>query len=468
LSGAQRGHFRRVNRQAALEFVLPQENWSVSQGTEIDVKQLILSNAPFGPQTVEQISEAIATNPANYRAVRDAVGELDAQPDQTPASKVRLGVGLYLLGRYYRAIEVLGEADGGPLAHFYKAKAYFANGQYDEAIRAYEQAAKAGYGADQCALGRAEALRYKNDPKGALAILDGLSGAVEQTAEYLYQRGATIAALGGNPSEVIALYERAVERDPNHPGALFGLAMENDRHGNDNVAIELYERSTNRFPPHLGSLINLGILYEDHNRMDRAYQCYQRILDVFPMHARARMFLKDVDAAGGGPIDDDSLRLRERQNQLLSVPVTDFELSVRSRNCLQKMGILTLGDLARATEQELLNSKNFGETSLAEIKEMMASKGLRLGMFADEKHAAEVYEPADMTPDEQALLGRPIADLNLSVRARKCMIRLGVATIGELIRHTGDELLECKNFGVTSLNEVREKLTAHGLKLRGD
>ena len=73
-----------------------------------------------------------------------------------------------------------------------------------------------------------------------------------------------------------------------------------------------------------------------------------------------------------------------------------------------------------------------------------------------------------MSDDERALLDRPIADLNLSVRARKCMVRLGLTTIGELLRRTGDDLLECKNFGVTSLNEVREKLTAHGLKLRGD
>ena len=63
---------------------------------------------------------------------------------------------------------------------------------------------------------------------------------------------------------------------------------------------------------------------------------------------------------------------------------------------------------------------------------------------------------------------RPIAELNLSVRARKCMVRLGISTIGELLRRTGDELLECKNFGVTSLNEVREKLGPIGLKLRGD
>ena len=48
------------------------------------------------------------------------------------------------------------------------------------------------------------------------------------------------------------------------------------------------------------------------------------------------------------------------------------------------------------------------------------------------------------------------------------MVRLGLTTIGELVRKTGDDLLECKNFGVTSLNEVREKLAIQGLRLRGD
>ena len=66
------------------------------------------------------------------------------------------------------------------------------------------------------------------------------------------------------------------------------------------------------------------------------------------------------------------------------------------------------------------------------------------------------------------MLARPISELNLSVRARKCMIRLGINTLGDLVRRTGDDLLECKNFGVTSLNEVREKLTVLGLKLRGE
>ena len=68
----------------------------------------------------------------------------------------------------------------------------------------------------------------------------------------------------------------------------------------------------------------------------------------------------------------------------------------------------------------------------------------------------------------QALLNKPISELSLSVRARKCMSKLNIQTVGDLIKHTGDELLECKNFGVTSLNEVRDKLTTLGLKLKND
>ena len=48
------------------------------------------------------------------------------------------------------------------------------------------------------------------------------------------------------------------------------------------------------------------------------------------------------------------------------------------------------------------------------------------------------------------------------------MTRLGIKSIGELIKKTADELLSCKNFGVTSLNEINEKLASKGLKLRGE
>jgi DNA-directed RNA polymerase subunit alpha len=250
---------------------------------------------------------------------------------------------------------------------------------------------------------------------------------------------------------------------------LFGLALESDRRGNDEKAIELYERATQTYPAHVGSLLNLGVLYEDRQQFDAAQACFQRVLDCYPDNKRARLFSKDAVASGDMYFDEEAQKRNERLNQVLNIPVTDFELSVRSRNCLEKIGVFTLGDLTRTTEQELLSSKNFGETSLVEIRDMLTARGLELGMLAKDK--AEPEGPIDtshLSPAEQAVLERPISDLNLSVRARKCMVRLGMTTIGELVRKTGDDLLECKNFGVTSLNEVREKLTQMNLKLRGD
>ena len=139
----------------------------------------------------------------------------------------------------------------------------FASSDYAEAIESFNAARGAGYNGDQCALAICESQRYMGDADGALATLDGLFGAVEQTAEYLYQRGATVAAMGGNPTEVVALYERAVAVDPQHPGALFGLALESDRRGDDAAAFRLYERAVRGYPTHVGALLNLGIMCED-------------------------------------------------------------------------------------------------------------------------------------------------------------------------------------------------------------
>ena len=222
---------------------------------------------------------------------------------------------------------------------------------------------------------------------------------------------------------------------------------------------------------HQGALNNLGILYEDNNQYEKAHNCYRQLSEAFPAENRARLFLKDADASREMFFDEDAERRFDKFSQVLEVPVTDFELSVRSRNCLKKMNIRTLGDLTRVTESQLLASKNFGETSLDEIKEMLTAKGLRLGQALEE---GARYDPRfrsnqpQYTPEEQAAMNKPISELNFSVRARKCMNRLSIGTVGELIQRTADELLEMKNFGQTSLVEVREKLVELNLKLRGD
>lgn len=437
--------------------------------TTIDVREVVLSNSSFGPQEIQGIVRAIAEDASRHAVLRDAVNELSARSEQTPASAVRLGVCYYLLGKYEDAEQTLAKADGGAVAHFYLGRTKAEQGRYRDSIASYESARTAGYAPEICGLAIAEAYRCTGDAQQSLTILDQMFGPVEQTAEYLYQRGATVAAIGGNPHEVIALFERAVETDRRHSGALFGLALENDRRGNDEEALQLYQRAAECYPTYIGALLNLGVLYEDFQQYDRAQQCYIRILEQFPDHPRARLYLKDASASRDMFYDEEALKRQDRLTQILSVPVSDFELSVRSRNCLQRMGIRTLGDLARTTEAELLSSKNFGETSLVEIRDMLTSKGLQLGQFAHERPEQEApVDISHLSVEEQALLSRPISDLNLSVRARKCMVRLGLTTIGELVRKTGDDLLECKNFGVTSLNEVKEKLGQYNLKLRGE
>jgi DNA-directed RNA polymerase subunit alpha len=74
----------------------------------------------------------------------------------------------------------------------------------------------------------------------------------------------------------------------------------------------------------------------------------------------------------------------------------------------------------------------------------------------------------DLAPEQRAVLERPVADLNLSVRSRKCLSRLGIHQLADVVSRTPDELLSVRNFGVTSLNEIRQKLAEFDLRLRND
>ena len=67
-------------------------------------------------------------------------------------------------------------------------------------------------------------------------------------------------------------------------------------------------------------------------------------------------------------------------NENLYRPVSELELSVRSINCLQNAKIETIGELVQKTESEMLKTKNFGRKSLNEIKHILSSMELSLGM----------------------------------------------------------------------------------------
>jgi DNA-directed RNA polymerase subunit alpha len=74
----------------------------------------------------------------------------------------------------------------------------------------------------------------------------------------------------------------------------------------------------------------------------------------------------------------------------------------------------------------------------------------------------------DLESEARDLETRLVSELRLSVRASKCLESEGIATVGELCSHTAAELLEVRNFGETTLQEVRQKLGNFGLRLRGE
>lgn len=272
----------------------------------------------------------------------------------------------------------------------------------------------------------------------------------------------------GNRPGAIAEYRRATAADPENSQSMFRLAYHLDLVGEEDEALSLYEQVCARPPANINALVNLAILQEDRGEYMAAERSLRQVLDTYPNHPRARMYMKDVQASREMVVEEEADRDIFKRKALLDTPVTDFELSVRARTCLKKMNIRSLGDLLKITEAELLSYKNFGDSSLQEIKKMLTVKGLRLGQGLEEAHrqARRALIEQYKGTGQETILAKPVSDLALSVRARKALQLLSIQTLGDLASHTEAELMGVKNFGATSLKEVRERLAEHGLTLR--
>ena len=210
------------------------------------------------------------------------------------------------------------------------------------------------------------------------------------------------------------------------------------------------------------------MIHDDRDEYDQAIACFRQALNLDPNNARAKLYLRNAEGSLNMYYDEAQRKEQERMEQVLRTPITDFEFSVRSRNCLAKMNIKSLGDLIERTEAEMLGYKNFGETSLREIKEVLQSRNLRLGMRREDGDAQmpqERYGAIAASAGSEVLM-RPIADLDLGIRSRKAMGEMDVHTIGDLVMHTESDLMTIKNFGQTSLNEIKQKLAEFNLTLK--
>ena len=120
--------------------------------------------------------------------------------------------------------------------------------------------------------------------------------------------------------------------------------------------------------------------------------------DAVPMGAAPM-----VGMAASAPADESDAN---QLNRYLLKKVDELELSVRSANCLKNDNIIYIGDLVQKTEAEMLRTPNFGRKSLNEIKEVLSSMGLRLGMDIPGWPPENIEEMAKKL--EQELLGQAI------------------------------------------------------------
>jgi DNA-directed RNA polymerase subunit alpha len=414
---------------------------------------------------IKQLSEFVHSSEANLIHFTEQV----EQNLSRTGSKALLatGIGLFVLGRNAEAIEKLSKASDCKEKFIYLAFAHRRLKEFDKAVENLQKSLK--HDADTLSVTLEKVATYCSalNFNAANKELKTCANFENISAEYHYQL-ARLQEAQGFYETAIENYKKALELAPTHQKALFRLAYRCDLSGDEEAAIDYYRQVVSTNPVYVSALMNLAVLYEDREQYDKAEGCVDKVIEHHPNHLRAIMFKKDIESSKTMFYDEEKEKTKTRKTQILETPITDFELSVRSRNCLKKMKIDTLGDLLNITEVELLSYKNFGETSLKEIKSILEPRGLHLGMALEEKQlpSMEISYHSMVETRDKELLGRSVDELHLSVRSRKCLEKLNVHTIGDLISKTDAELLGCKNFGVTSLNEIKKALDKLELSLR--
>lgn len=423
-----------------------------------------LLDASWDAAAIGQIRQAAFESDKTLDFFKGWVNRTSQQDDRT--ANLKAGIGLFFLGRFDAALELLKQASEGELKRLYLGMLLREQGQFDAAMAELDRAEDKGGDTLGVGLEKVDTLRCAGRLDEAEKALNKLARIGENSAGFHYQRGC-IQEQTGDLAGAEASFLQAQSLDSRHAGAAFRLAYLKDLIGEDREAVDLYRRCVQMAPAPVNALINLAVLYEDQAAYDKAIRCLQEVLAADPNHGRARLFLKDALAGLTQYYDEIQERARDKRSAVLDIPITDFELSVRSRNCLKKMNIHTLGDLLRVSEEELLSYKNFGETSLSEIRAMLAQKGLRLGQAAgDDDRGSAGVSGLPRSSGENDVLARSVDELELSVRARRCLERLGLRTLGDLASRTEAELMAAKNFGATSLSEIKQKMADLGLSLR--
>jgi DNA-directed RNA polymerase subunit alpha len=332
-------------------------------------------------------------------------------------AKVRKAILAFALGHFSDAEEGLGGTDAYNQALM--GLIYHELGDHAEAKTCFAAAAKTMPEA------KVELVRTLLDGDlidDAEKALNGVSDGADR--EFLTGR---LHDARGNVEAAINAYEAALEKEPEHVEAAFKLGVLLDRIGDDDMAVEYYLICADVSPHYIPGVTNLGILYDERGESNAAMDCFRQVLAYNPRDRRALMLLRDAKSSRTMYYDEREERERERMEKIMRTPVNDFELSVRSRNCLAKMNIFTLGDL-------------------------------RLGMYRD-------GEERSISKADQKVLGESVEKLELANRSQQVLESLGVSRIGDLAQYSDLDLYKSYGSGQSVVQELSTALGPFGISL---
>lgn len=434
---------------ADVDFDTLMEVETLSRETVTHIREQVFSS--------KEIREKLDAKIASLRiGIKKVLGANEAK-DLT----LLLGILEWMIGNVREASEFLKEVKSRKIGAYYLGKCYQELGDYDHALECFERAKKTDAEEFDICMDIVETKRLKGNNEDALKTIKTFSQSHGNNPEFHYQLGCCLDAVG-EYDDALNHYEQSIRIDPNHAKSLFRIAFHYDLNGEDEKAIECYEQCIDLCPSYKNAFINLGILYEDKGNFDDAIYCFETVLDAEPNNPRALLFLKDAKASMGMYYDEEISKKQGKESEVLNIPISDFELSVRSKNCLEKMNIRTLRDLTRISEIDLLSFKNFGETSLNEIKAILSQKGLRLGQELESDSKTEVF---GKTTEKKVSTIETISELWLSTRCRNALSKAGIETIADLTEQT-EIALDQKGIKEDYITEIRERLAEFGLMLK--
>ena len=432
--------------------------------SELDLNEA-LSTEPMSRENILSLKNQIYTSKANYEELENKIKELKSTistekgTPETKKNTLILGICLWISGNQAEAFEVLATVPSSKFTCYFLGKCHQEREEYEKALECFERSTHANEDEFEIQVNIAETQRLSGDSQGALKMIQKLSKGHDDDADLHYQWAHCLDNLG-EYDEALTHYNRTLEIDPVHPSSLFRLAYYYDLSGDDEKALEYYEKCVETVPLYTNAMINLGLMYEDNDNYEKAISCFYAVLQSYPNHKAAKLYLKDAEAGLNMLYDDDKVKKQDKEIEVLNIPISDFELSVRSKNCLERMNIITLADLTKVTEYELLSYKNFGETSLTEIKHILNQKGLRLGQAVE----SDLFIDSDVSADNGEP-SRTISQLELSDDCRNAIQGIGYDTISDLASKTETELLEQDGFTQAFVDEINNQLETLGLRL---